>query len=279
MAVTYPTDYPFYVDDEGWPEKVYTPPYPHEYYYDNGQNSNENNSTRTRTLQNPSKFNNVHHHRINSSELLPLPIRRHTPGSTDPTLQHTSSRIHSSTSNAYIPLKRESSQSNLYTISNQNHSSKSLDPDERPIKPMKDTSVYNKSSLPEKFTQPIKKPLSRPKLIQSSPRLESNSFQLPPSRIQNTSTTPRRPIRLDVIPKTPISFPSQPIQTRRIIVEDYVDNNNRFASYVKPVPKKIVAYQEVSGMTTREMENYLMSKDQRVTRVRPPPIKTVIYRP
>ncbi|CAF3879918.1 unnamed protein product [Rotaria sordida] len=278
MAVTYPIDYPFYVDDEGWPEKVYTPPYPHEYYYDNGQNRNEFNSTRDQTSRNISKFNNDHHHKTNLNELPPLAIRRHTPGSTDPTLQQTSSRSHSSTSNGHISLKRNSSQSNFYTIPTQNHSSKILDPDERPIKPMKDTSVYYKPSSPGKFIQTKQKPLSRSKLIQSSPRSESHSFQLPPSRIQNTTTTPRRPILIDIIPKTPFGFSSQSSRTRQIVVEDYVDDNNRVASYVKPAPKKVVSYQEVSGMTTREMENYLMSKEQRPVGIRPPPIKTRIYR-
>ncbi|CAF2848694.1 unnamed protein product [Rotaria sp. Silwood2] len=275
MAVTDPTDYPFYVDDEGWPEKVYTSPYPHEYYYDNGKTPDEYNSIRNQTSQHRSKVNNNNHHRIDSDELLPIVIRRHTPGSTDSILQHPSSPIHSSTSNGFIPPKRNSSQFN------QNYSSKPLDPDERPIKPMKDTSAYYKPSSPEKFRQTTTtKPLSQSKLIQPSPRFETNSFQPPTSRIQNTSTTPRRPIRVDIIHKTPLGFPSKPSRTHQIIVEDYVDDNDHFVSYPKPIPKKIVSYQEVSGMTTREMENYLMSKDQRVVRVQPPPppIKTIIYR-
>src|SRR5271163_3200136 len=67
-------DYPFHVDAEGWPEPVYAPPYPFEYYYDNGRNPQR--------IQPTSDVNFTR----------PLTIRRHTSGSTDRNLPQLSSR-------------------------------------------------------------------------------------------------------------------------------------------------------------------------------------------
>ena len=166
-------------------------------------------------------------------------------------------------------------------------SSTSQDPDERPIKPMRDTSVYTKPSQQKRTIQP-RKPLpsslsQTPKPIQPSPRFESNSYREPPSHSSMSNASQRRPIRIDLIPKKQFSIPQQPSRPRRIIVEEYGDDDDDDeyqypVTYVQPAPKKIVNYEKVSGMTTRELENYYMTKPKRVVRVRSPPVETIIYR-
>jgi hypothetical protein len=84
-----------------------------------------------------------------------------------------------------------------------------------------------------------------------------------------------QPIRTNLIPKKPFGIPPQRHRLRPIIVEEY----EYPVSYVTPLPKKVVSYQEVSGLTTRELENYQMSKARRIVRIRSPPTKTIIYRP
>ena len=61
----------------------------------------------------------------------------------------------------------------------------SIDPNDRPIKPMKDTSIYNNPPSLEKNNQP-KKPLSPLKPIQSSSRGNSGTFQLPPKPVRSS---------------------------------------------------------------------------------------------
>ena len=217
---------------------------------------------------------------LDSNDLYHIPIRRHILGSTNPTTPQLSSRSLSPTSYSHLPTKRNSSQTNSFSVSSQNYSSMPFDPDERPIKPMKDTSIYNKPSSPKKNFQ-TKKPLSQEKPVRSSLEYESESFQLPPSRTPIHTVTPRRPIRADIIPKNPIHIPTQRIQSRPLIVEEYeyVDDHDYPTIYTESVPKKVVSYQQVSGLTTRELENYQMSRVRPVTHVRSPIIKTIIYRP
>jgi hypothetical protein len=158
---------------------------------------------------------------------------------------------------------------------------------------MKDTSVYNynKPSTQKKIIQPKKPSLPTPKKpspptpktpsppipkpIQSSPRYEFDLFQSPPSRTQMNSVSSRRPVRTELIPKTPFGIPPQRNRPRPIIVEEYEDYP---VTYIKHIPKKIISYQPVSGMTTRELENYQMSRRRRIVRIRSPPIETIIYR-
>jgi hypothetical protein len=310
-------NYPFYVNNEGRPENIYIPPYPHQYYYDNGQSPNEMHPITDQTPQYTSELNNNHHHhhphshhhhhhhhnhhqdRPNSNHAPPVPIRRHTPGSTDPTLQQLSSRTISPTPSLHPIIKRNPPKPKPqpppvrnYTPSVRNYSPPvlndtptvvnyspvSLDPDERPIRPMKNASVYHQPSSPKKITQP-RKPFSPPKPIQSSPRYESDTFQPPPSRTPMSNASVRRPIRTDLIPNIPVGIPPQRSRSRRVIIEEYDDHDDYPVSYVNPVPQKVISYQEVPGMTTREMENYQLSKVRRIVRVRSPPIRTIIYRP
>jgi hypothetical protein len=141
---------------------------------------------------------------------------------------------------------------------------------------MRNNSIYNQTSSQKKTFQPKKLPLQRPKPIQSSSRYERDSFQSPLSRMSTGFALGRRPIRIDLISKTPFGIPIQPNPPRRTIVEEYDDNYP--VTYRKPIRKKILSYQKVSGMTTREFENYQMSKPRRVVRVRSPPVERIIYR-
>ncbi len=249
------------MDSEGWPEAVYDPPYPFEYYYDNGRDP---------------PTSKIKHHQSNANYTRPLAIRRHTPGSTDPNLPQISSRSLSPTANPRLTVKRNLSQSNNpRSVTITNHSSTSTDPDERPIKPMRTNSVYTQTSSPKKTIQPKKLPPQTPKPIQPSPRYEFNSFPSSSSHTSISNLPERRPIRIDLISKTPFGFLPQRNPPRRIIVEEYDDNYP--VTYVKPIPKKILSYKKVSGMTTRELENYQMSKARRVVRVRSPPVERIIY--
>ncbi len=158
-----------------------------------------------------------------------------------------------------------------------NHSSASTDPDERPIKPMRNTSVYNPTFSQKKTFQPRKLPPVRPKPIEPSPRYErSDSFRASSSRVSIGYALGRRPVRFDLIPNTPFGIPPKPNNPpRRTAVEEYDEHP---VTYRKPIPKKILSYHKVSGMTTREFENYQMSKPRRVVRVRSPPVERIFYR-
>ena len=301
------------------------------------------------TTQYSPEFDNDYQQRSDSKNLIPLVIRRHIPGSTDPVLHRSTSptlsnarvnfKENQSRSNRYMPasqgfidptlqqfsspsppdlrvnfkenpsrphrytpvsrgstdptsqpfssptppnvpvtIKRNPSQPNRHKNNVRIHSPVSSHPDDRPIKPMKDTSVYQKPPALKNATQP-RKPLSPPKPVKPSPRFESESFQPPPSRSEVIYSSARRPVRTDLIPRTPFGIPSQRRQPRKVIVEEYYDDVDDYpVTYVKPVPKQVVSYKEVPGMTTREMENYQMSKVRRVIHGRPPPRGTIIYR-
>ncbi len=287
-----------YIDNEGWPQNLHTPSYPHQYYYDNGQTPLGVHPPIIQTPQYTSNVDDNHHHhhhhhhhhdQSNSNYAPKIPIRRHTPGTTDPTLHQISLRSSSPPPpkpSSRVTFKRNPSKPKPPSTHIQNHSPVSLDPDERPIKPMKDTSLYYNTSSSSRITQP-KKPLQTPKSVQSSPRYESDSYLPPPppsrtpmshatARTPMSHATARRPIRTDLIPKTPFGIAPQRNRSRRIIVEEYEDHYP--VSYAKPISGKVIEYAPVHGMTTRELENYEMSNVQRIVHVRPPPIRTVIYR-
>ena len=141
---------------------------------------------------------------------------------------------------------------------------------------MRDTSVYHSSFSQKKSFQPRKLPPARPKPVEPSPRYErSDSFRVPSSRVSTGHALGRRPVRFDLIPNTPFGIPPKTNQPRRTTVEEYDEYP---VTYRTPVPKKVVSYQQVSGMTTREFENYQMSKPRRVVRVRSPPVERIFYR-
>ena len=257
------------MDSEGWPEPVYAPPYPFEHYEDNGEDLHE--------VRFQSNLNNV----------LPLAIRRH------PTTQ----RMDSPVITQKVTGRRNHSQSTAPSVTFRNTPTDILDPDERPIRPMKDASVYKTNSTQKKSYQPTRKPIATPAsqrqqqqqqqqpIIKQSPRYESDSFRATPASLSSRSiisnTSQRRPVRTDLVSQTTFYMPPPPprSRTRRIIVEDYDDDEyyRPPVSYARPVPEKIVSYKPVSGMTTREWENYQMSRPRRIVRVRSPPVETIIY--
>jgi hypothetical protein len=265
-------------DEEQWRKIVYSQPYPSEYNYN--QNPYESNSPINQTSQHTPQVNDDHRdHRLDSNYTPALAIRRHTPGSTDPILQQLSpSPSPSRTPKARVTFKKDP----VYPVPVRSHSPVALDPDERPIRPMKTTAVYTKPSSPTRIIQP-RKPVSPPKPVYSPPvspdRYESDSFQAPPSRTRINTVLPRRPIRTDLIPKTPFGIPSRRNRSRQIVFEEEEEYDDYPpVEHVYSTPKRILAYQEVHGMTTRELENYLMSKARYIEYVQTPPIRTVIYR-
>jgi hypothetical protein len=170
------------------------------------------------------------------------------------------------------------------------------DPDERPIKPMKDTAVYNQPSSAPKSTS-RKTPLKLPKIKNTPTPFQSDSFQLLPSSRQNNSVTPRRPIFADIYAKSSSRIPSQRVRSRipsqrvrsrPVIVEEYIydyndndeeddDDDDEFEPYVEATPTKIISYKEVAGMTTRERENYMMSKNRHFVPAQPLLKRRIFY--
>ncbi|CAF3493875.1 unnamed protein product [Rotaria socialis] len=274
MVTTDPIDYPFHADEEGWPETVYDPTYPHEYYFDLGKNPNE----------------------FKSNVRPPVPIRRHTPGSTDPTQPEIKKRIDSSKPKVRLFSGQKSNRSDTFTMTARNKPSTPRDPDERPIKPMKNTAIYNQPSSAPKSTS-RETPLKLPKIKNTPRSLQPDSVRLLPPRRQNNSVTPRRPIFADIYAKPSSRIPSQrvrsriPLQrvrSRPVIVEEYIydyndnDNDNdedddEFEPYVEPTPAKIISYKEVSGMTTRERENYMMSRNHHSVPAQPILKRRIFY--
>ncbi len=242
-----------------------------------------------------------------SDYALPLAIRRHVPGSTDPPIQQAPDRSVSQASNAHNIIKQISSPPISYSAPIRKHPpiTKPLDPNDRPIKPMKDTSVYNKPATlakinpPKKPLPPLKpiKPLSPlkpippspvhtsdrvlspPKPVRSSPTHKPDAFltPLPPTRMNNVSN--RRPIQTNIKTIFDIETPPQPIRRRQIVVNEYHDVDDYPVAYVKSAPKKMISYRQIPVVTTREMKNYQIQPARRMVQFGPPPpVETIIYR-
>ena len=219
-------DYPSNVHNIGWPQKVFIQPNPHQYYYTNEQNSYATNPIVHQILPYTSDLNNNHDDHnyqqpSNSNYALPVAIRRHTPGSTDPPLHELPLRTVSQTPNVLSTIKEIPSQPVCYSAPVRNHPriTESSDPDDRPIKPMKNTSVYNVLPSLEKINQP-KKPLSPLKPIQSSPF--------------HTSPSPFKPVQSPLAYKPDSSsspLPLKPIQSSPIYKPD---------SFSSPLPLKFI---------------------------------------
>ncbi len=238
---------------------------------------------------------------------LPLAIRRHTPGSTDPPVQHVLDRTVSQIPNAHNTIKQISFQPISYSAPIRKHPpiTGPSDPNDRPIKPMKDTSVYNKPPSLEKINPPkkplpplkTKKPLSPlkpippspvhtsdrilspPKPVRSSPTYKPDSYltPLPPTRMNNVSN--RRPIQTNIKTIFDIETPPQPIRRRQIVVKEYDDVDDYPVAYVHSAPKKMISYRQIPVVTTRETKNYQIPQARRMVRLGPPsPVETIIYR-
>jgi hypothetical protein len=224
-----------------------------------------------------------HQHLHNVHSLAPLTIRRHTPGSTDPalqklpiSLQSTSENI-SSSSNVRVTIKRNPVSSDqpiiqpvLYPVAVYVNSAVPQNPDERPIKEI------TKPPSPKKPVSPVK-PTRSPPI--SSDRYETESFQLPASRDRDNNVSPRRPVRLDLIPTTPLKLQPERVRSGRMVVEEYDDYEEHYrVPSVYSVPQKVISYRSVPGMTTREIQNDEIEDPESTVHTQTPPVQTITYR-
>ena len=169
-------------------------------------------------------------------------------------------------------------------VPRQSQSPKSVDPDERPIVPMRDTSVYRRSSPapPPIRNTPVrpKKPISPPKPIQpvpvSPPRYEPEPTPATTPRARVQQQPERRPVRLDMIPKRAGPPASQRPRTRPVIVEEYEDYYPEPTVRVKP--KDVIQYRVVPKFSRRGLDNYEEVTPRRVVRVQGAPRRKIIYR-
>lgn len=174
-----------------------------------------------------------------------------------------------------------------------NQRSISVDPDDRPIRPMVDTSIYRQNSELKKPSQPKKPPVPKkppPRFLEPlrmPSRYESDSSQPPSSRrpqhrppvshTPHSTTLDRRPVRTDLISRTQHGVTPRRAQPRRIIVEEYEDEEYSPVTYIKPLPQKVVSYRRPAQSSLREYDDYKIPKVRRVVRVRSPPTERIIY--
>lgn len=213
---------------------------------------------------------------------LPLTIRRHTPGTTNSFLRQIPSNSPLPTITPRINVNRTRSQPTRRVGF--------VDPDERPIQPMRDTSIYHPKPGTKKTVQ-SKKPSPRfLEPVRTASRYPSNPPPpSPPSSrhlphrppISHTPTrtiSERRPIRTDLISRTPVDVTPRRTQPRRIIVEEYDDDDYQPVTYIKPLPRRILPYRRLPQSTIREYDEYDIPKVRRVVRVRSPSPERIIYR-
>ena len=168
-------------------------------------------------------------------------------------------------------------------VSRPSQSPKSGDPDERPIIPMQDTSVYRRSSPgPPILKKPSrqKKPMSQPRPVQpppvSPPQYVPEPTPVPKSRVRVNTVPERRPIRLDIIPKRPVAQPSQRARARPVLVEEYEEYYPQPS--VRARPKEGIPYVVVPKVSSREIEEYEEVTPRRAARVQGAPRRKIIYR-
>jgi len=241
-----------------------------------------------------------HHHQQHGHGLPPLTIRRHIPGSNDPTLQRFPPNIQptgnvSSSSKVNVSIKRHTVEPEqpvvqpvLYPVAvyvNQ--------PIPQPPMPTVIPQIvqYPPAYQPIQYFQAIEEPpnpvVSPIKIVSPPPpppqqqppaptsptRYETESFH-PPSR--NKNTTPRRPVRLDNITPIPTTFEPPPRRPSKVVVEEYDDYNEEYrVPGTAIVPEQVVSYRSVPGRTTREIQNERMDDS---TYVQSPSVQTVTYR-
>lgn len=129
--------------------------------------------------------------------------------------------------------------------------------------PVQPTIENIKPPSPIKAIQPVKKSPSPPPA--SPTRYQTETFHQPSSR--NNTPLNRRAVRLDLFtPPPPPIIKSERIRSTPVIVEEYA------------VPKKVISYRAVPGMTTRELENYDMDNSEAPIYVKSPKNQTVTYR-
>lgn len=246
-----------------------------------------------------------------SHGLPPLSIRRHVPGSTDPALQTLPPNIqpvYGNNSNGFnkvnVTIKRNSISSHPSTV---------IQPVVQPvvqpvIQPVfYPVNVYNNIPEPQYTIEqpmefiapprpaimpitPVKHPPPPPPPVLHLPRsppvpadrYETESFRPMNSRARNTNTTPRRPVKLDgisPIPPSPATLRPRPVQHGKLVIEEYEDYDEEYRlPTVHAVPQKITSYHQVTGKTTRELENSRMDQNGESVYIDSPRIHKVSYR-
>jgi len=148
----------------------------------------------------------------------------------------------------------------------------------KPTSPVKTS--YNPPISPRKPVSPVKTPFTPPI---SPNRYETEIFKTPspppPPQNRNKNVSPRRPIHTVVIKPPPPTVELQRIRPSKFVVEEYDDYDEHYrvpSAYV--VPKKVVSYRTVPGMTTRELENEEIDHTGQPVYVKSPLAQTVTYR-
>jgi hypothetical protein len=288
------------------PDYVYRDPY-YDGYYDPEQTL-ETIDPRERTEQyvhsqdpefGPFSPDHGHHHHHHNSETSapPLTIRRHTPGSNDPSLQRYPTNLQApsisdnitSSSNVRVTIKRNPPelvqpiiQPVLYPVAVYvNNPSIPQDFELQPVEvmqPIEQVQPITKPPSPKKPITPVKK---SPTPSPSPTRYETETFPLPSSRNIRSNISSRRPIRTDLITPTPTPPKIEPqrIQSAQMIVEEYDTHNDYYrVPSVYTVPKKVISYRTAPGLTTRELENDKIDETGRPVYIQSRDAQTVTYR-
>jgi hypothetical protein len=317
----YPPNFPFPGDGEApRTEYVYVNPY-HPDYYDPQQTPERLDYATDRSEQyegdlspdldpydtDDYSHHNHHHHGHNIHGLPPLTIRRHAPGSNDPSLQRFPANLQPSLQ-GFPTNFQPSSSDNIPTSSNVNVTIKRnpvppIPPEQTVIQPiLYPVAVYVQSAVPqypiEQPIQPIqpiqppqavtkppspKKPISPIKISPTPPisptRYETELFPPPSSRDRSLNSTPRRPVRIDLVTPSPPTLKPQRIRSGKMIVEEFDDYDEQYrVPTVYSVPRKVISYRTVPGMTTRELENDEVVDSREDIYFESPPVETVTYR-
>ncbi|CAF3697000.1 unnamed protein product [Rotaria sp. Silwood1] len=308
MAAPYPTNYPPTINDPRQPpsNNFYIPPNP--YYYDNRPYTPDSiysmtDRTSQYTYDSGSESDSYptddypSHHSFENDGKRALKIRRHIPGTNDPSLQQFPSNIETPkntlpSSHVHVTIKRHPIEPKqnliqpvLYPVpvyakppipQNSNNPPIQIIQPILPIQPTEQIKEITKPSSPKKPTTPVK---TSPKPSITSDRYETESFRLPSSQNKKSNISPRKPIRTDMITPIPSNIKSERIQPGQVIVEKH-DNYDEY--YQLPnaytIPKKIISYRNAPGLTTREIENDAIGETRESVYLRSPKKQTVTYR-
>ena len=157
---------------------------------------------------------------------------------------------------------------------------KAVDPDERPIRPMRSTNVYQPvdppSPAPSRRALPPKRKILTPKPPPppvSPIRIEPESNRSVPSRIKTNNVPLRRPVRLDIIPKKPAVIVKPRPRPARVIIEEYEEPLPEIPVIDEP---EVIEYR-ILPSTRRQ--RYPAARPARIVRVQEPPtVRRIIYR-
>ncbi|CAF1011043.1 unnamed protein product [Adineta steineri] len=232
MTATYTEDYTLNDESTGWPPIQIIQPYPDQNDYNYRQSPYANNVTTDQILPYTVVLNTNQrqdtqtddYQKPDSEYVRPLAIRRRQPDATDTPAQQLTVPVALLTpqilpTNERIPSSKHVS----HSAPTQNHSRAApspFDPTDRPIQPMRDTSVYHNPLSANKNNQQKRIILPPIKPRQTSSRCESDIFPLPPQPIRNSPynrvdrlQSPPKPIRASPYNKVDrIQSPPKPVR-------------------------------------------------------------------